>query len=564
MLAMLAAGTALAAGPDQPEGASGWREKPPLAFSRHGAATANPFASEAALRILREGGTALDAAIAAQMVLNVVEPQSSGIGGGGFLLHYSAGDGRLSAYDGRETAPAAAAAERFLRDGRPQPFPAAATGGMAVGVPGLVAMLEAAHRAHGRLPWARLFAPAIGLAEAGFPVSPRLAMLLAADPHLRHSPGARELYYRPDGSPLASGALLRNPALAGTLRRVAEQGARAIAGGEVGRAFVEAVRTSPRGEGDLAPEDLAAYRPVVREPLCGAYRGYRVCGMPPPSSGGVAVLQILGILERVPFRAARPGSAEAIHWFAEAGRLAFADRARYLGDPAFVAVPVRELLAPDYLAGRAAALGPDRSLGRAPAGELALPRADAGDGERPATTHLSVVDGQGNAVALTSSIEDAFGSRILAAGVLLNNQLTDFSFVPEREGRPVANRVQPGKRPLSSMAPTMVFDRDGALLAVLGSPGGNHIINYVARTLVALIDWRLPAGRALAMPHFGSRNGPTLLEPATPEAVQRELEARGHEVVRAELTSGLHLILRTPAGWIGAADPRREGEVRGE
>lgn len=562
-LCLPALGAGIAA-PDQPEGASGWREKPAVEFRLHGAATADNRASAAALEILRAGGSALDAAIAAQMALNVVEPQSSGIGGGGFLLHFDAAAGRLSAYDGREVAPRTAGVGRFLRDGRPLPFREASLGGNAVGVPGLVAMLEAAHREHGRLAWARLFAPAIRLAEEGFAVSPRLAVLLAADSHLRDAPGGRGLYYAEDGRPRAAGTWLRNPALADALRQVAGEGAQAIATGELGKAFVSAVRANPRGAGDLAAEDLAAYRPVAREPLCGGYRGYRVCGMPPPSSGGLGVLQILGILERVPFRAAPPGSAAAVHWFAEAGRLTYADRGRYVGDPAFVPVPVRELLEPGYLDGRAALLRPERSLGRAEPGELPLLSAAAESGERPATTHLSVVDGQGNAVALTSSIEDSFGSRILAAGTLLNNQLTDFAFDPGAGGLSAANRVQAGKRPMSSMAPTMVFDREGRLLAVLGSPGGANIINYVARALVALIDWRMPPAAVLAMPNFGSRNGPTLLETSAPESLQRELESRGHEVRRGDMTSGIHLILRTATGWSGAADPRREGEVSGD
>lgn len=554
---------AAAQGSAQPEPASGRQASEQVVARSHLAVTANPHASAAARDILRVGGSAVDAAIAAQLVLNVVEPQSSGLGGGGFLLAYRAGRGRIDAYDGREVAPAGADPKMFLDDqGQPRPFREMVASGRSVGVPGVLAMLELAHREHGRLPWRRLFQPAIELAERGFPVSPRLHQLLQADPELRNDPAARALFYGPDGQALAPGARLANPALAATLRRVAEEGSAAFYRGELARAMVAAVAAHPR-PGSLTEADLAAYRPVKRTALCGPYRAWRVCGMPPPSSGATTVLATLGILSRYDLAQLRPGSAFFTHLFAEAGRLAYADRDRYLADPAFTEVPVAGLLAPDYLAARGTQIRVDASLVRAEPGQ---PRATAPRGageaalERPATSHLSIVDRWGNAVAFTTSIEDVFGSRILVGGFLLNNQLTDFSFRPEG-----ANAPAPGKRPRSSMAPTLVFDRGGRLVAVLGSPGGSRIPNYVSQTLVGLLDWRLTPAQAVAQPHVGSRNAATELEAGTAAETGRIfLEALGHPVKVEDMTSGLHLIQRVPGGWLGAADPRREGVAAGD
>lgn len=547
-----------------PEAASGFARKSALATRRYVAVTANPLATKAAVDVLRRGGNAMDAALAAQMVLNVVEPQSSGIGGGGFLLYFDANAKKIYAHDGRETAPASATADRFLDvNGNPKPFREVVATGTAVGVPGLVAMLADAHRAHGRLPWAELVEPAIRLARDGFPVSPRLHALLAADRHLARGTAAA-VFLDSQGLAWPVGHRLRQPDLADSLRRVAAAGQKAIRNGPLADAIVGAVKN---GGGDLGHNDLERYEPRRREAACGSYRGYRICGMPPPSSGGIAVLELLGILERTPFATAPPMSAAAVHWFSEAGRLAYADRNRYLGDPDFVTIPQDELLAGDYLAERAHLIAAERSLGVAPFGNPAKVspggtalKAIAEAPELPATTHISIVDADGNAVALTSSIENAFGSRIMTKGFLLNNQLTDFSFVPGG-----ANQVAPGKRPLSSMAPTLVFDPDGKLFAVLGSPGGSRIINYVARTLVALIDWKLAPDLAVTLPHFGSRNGATELE-AVPEtlALQGGLAARGHVIMRADMTSGLHLVVRSGHGWLGAADPRREGNAAGE
>src|SRR5512139_3551512 len=388
-------------------------------------AAANPHAARAGLEILRAGGSALDAAIAVQLALNVVEPQSSGIGGGAFLLHWQEESKRISAYDGRETAPAAARPDRFLRpDGTPMGIGEAIASGRSVGVPGVLRMLELSHRKHGRLPWAALFAPAIRLAEEGFAVSPRLHRLIAADPLLRRLPAAREFFTLPDGRPLPVGHRLRNPALAEVFRRVAGGGVDAFYGGESARDVVAAAAAPDRygRAGDLAAEDLAAYRAIEREAVCGAYRGYRVCGMPPPSSGGIAVLAMLGILEEFSLARMRAGSAEVIHLFAEAGRLAYADRDHYVGDPAFTQVPAAGLVDPGYLRERAALIRRDRSLGHAapgrpPGAPLSL-GADA-TLESSGTSHLSVVDAQGNAVAMTTTVESAFGSRILVHGFLL-------------------------------------------------------------------------------------------------------------------------------------------------
>ena len=564
VLAVLAGAGRVWAQSIQPEAASGFTPRPAVASAGFMVVTANVHATDAAAEILQLGGNALDAAIAAQWVLNLVEPQSSGIGGGGFMLHWDAMHRRVSAWDGRETAPRSASADFSRRpDGTPATFSEILATGNAVGVPGLVAMLEAAHRRQGKLKWERLLRPAIRLAENGFAISPRLHQLLRDDSLLRLDPAARALYYLENGDARAVGEILRNPELAATLKVMAASGAGAIYSGEGADRIAAAV--AQRG-GALTAADLHDYRPIQRDEVCGPYRQWRVCGMPPPSSGGIGVLQLLGLLERSKL-SSNPGTAAAVHLFAEAGRLVYADRARYLADPDFVAVPQRALLDPRYLDRRARLMDPRRSMGIADPGELPQRHSQADDDapELPATTHLSIVDRAGNAVALTSSIESAFGSRIQVDGFLLNNQLTDFSLVAERDGKPVANRLQPGKRPLSSMAPTLVFDAGGRLQAVLGSPGGSRIINYVASTLATLRDGKHDPAAALALPHVGNRNGATEIESGrVPEELARELERRGHTVQRLDMTSGLHLIMRVGDRWIGAADPRREGAARGE
>lgn len=531
---------------------------------------AHPLAAEAGLAMLRAGGSALDAAIATQMMLTLVEPQSSGIGGGGFLLHFDRASGRIDAYDGRETAPAGAHAAMFLApDGQPRAFPEASAGGLAVGTPGLLRMLELAHRDHGRLPWRSLFQPAIAHARAGFPVSPRLARAIAGTRGPNVNAAARALFYHPDGTPLAAGERLHNPALAATLTAVAEGGADALYTGPIAAAIATAVHEAAN-PGSLSEADLAGYTAIRRDAICIPYRARRVCGMPPPSSGGIATLQILGLIEPFDAPSTVPMSPQAVHWLIEASRLAFADRDLYVGDPDIVAVPTAGLLDRSYLTARSRLIGPHAMPAAEPGRPVDLSRTHADAAASPtdhgtSTSHISVVDADGNAVAMTTSIEASFGARIVAAGFVLNNQLTDFAFAPEIGGRPVNNRPGPGKRPRSSMAPTLVFDQDGSLKLVLGSPGGPRIIGYVAQTLIGVLDWRLDVQSAIDLPRVVNRNGPTELEPAPgSESLRQALEQRGHSVQIRELESGLHGIQRDGPVLMGGADPRREGAIRAD
>ncbi|MEP7328563.1 MAG: gamma-glutamyltransferase [Betaproteobacteria bacterium] len=534
-------------------------------------AAANPLAAEAGNRMLARGGSAVDAAIAVQMVLGLVEPQSSGLGGGALMLVHDARTKHLIAYDGRETAPAAARPDRFLKDGKPLEFHDAVIGGKSVGVPGTVRMLEIAHRRHGRLKWTDLFVPAIELAERGFAVSPRLHTLLGMDRYLTQS-RARTYFFDGNGKPLAIGTMLRNPAYAATLRAIAKGGADAFYGGAIARDIIDTANGHPWNPGDLTAADLAGYRAIVREPVCDGYRGYRVCGFPLPSSGGVTVLQILKMLEPFDVTAMGPASFWSVHFMSEAGTLAFADRDVYMADPAFFSPPVG-LLDDDYLRARSTLIRPGRSLAIAAAGDP--PQAEAPARrvalgthaalEFESTSHMSIVDRYGNAVAMTTTIEDAFGSRLMTqGGFLLNNELTDFSFVPEENGKPVANRVEPGKRPRSSMAPTIAYDHLGRVAIITGSSGGSAIINYVTKTLLGVIDWQLDPQAAVALPNFGNRNGPTELELDTAvSALAPKLQAVGARTRMQVMTSGTQAIVRTRDGWIGGADPRREGAVVG-
>jgi gamma-glutamyltranspeptidase/glutathione hydrolase len=560
-----------------PELPSGRTPKKPVSTRHDMVAAANPLAVEAGRQILKQGGSAVDAAVAVQMVLNLVEPQSSGIGGGAFMLFHNGRNGLLTAYDGRETAPAAARPDRFLdKEGKPLKFYDVVVGGKSVGVPGTLRLLELAHRQYGKLPWAQLFAPAIALAEQGFAVSPRLHLLISADKYLTQD-RARAYFFNPDGTPLAVGNMLKNLAFAATLKRVAAEGADAFYQGDIARDIVETARSHPTNPGDLTETDLAGYKVKVREPVCGHYRAYNVCGMPPPSSGGIAVLQILGILEPFDMKALGVNSLISVHLFSEAGRLAYADRDQYLADPDFVKPPAG-LTDPAYLRQRSALIKLDASMGRAKAGvpavaQPAQKKAAAlrsfGTGaalEFPSTSHISIVDQYGNALAMTTTIEDAFGSRLMTrSGFLLNNELTDFSFAPVDDGKPVANRIEAGKRPRSSMAPTIVYDGQGRVFIVLGSSFGSTIINDVAKTLIAIIDWGLDPQSASALPNYGSRNGPTELEKGTAVvALEPRLRALGHETRIIDDTSGVHAIVRTRSGWIGGADPRREGTAAGD
>jgi len=579
----------------QPEGASGLTVKPGWAFPRQAVAAANPLATEAGARILRAGGSAVDAAIAVQMVLTLVEPQSSGIGGGAFLLHH---DGRrVQAFDGRETAPAAATEDLFLdAQGKPLAFADAVASGRSVGVPGAVAMLAQAHRQHGKLPWARLFEPAIAMAEQGFAVSPRLHTMLLAETALKNDPVAAAYFYRPDGQPHPVGHRLRNPELAQVLKNIAAQGPIALHEGPVAQAIVNKVRQHPVRPGSLSLDDLKRYQPREREALChdhvAAQRALRLCGFPPPSSGAIAVGQILGLMARTP-QAREPlvtspmsggvPSAEWLHTYAEASRLTFADRALYVADPDFVAAPGgrwSSLLDARYLDERARLITPAR-MPQAPAGQPAGVQVSSSPmPEQPeyGTSHISIVDAFGNALAMTTTIEAGFGSRLMVTtdptrpgGFLLNNELTDFSLAPrDAQGRPIANRVEPGKRPRSSMSPTLVFDQaSGELLMSAGSPGGALIIHFTAKTLHGALQWGLTPQAAIDLPNFGTIGGPLLLEKGRfPAPTVQALRERGHTVEEPEMTSGLQALQRgTQRGqkvWLGGADPRREGIVAGD
>ncbi len=543
----------------------------PARAARTMVAAADPRAVAAALDVLRDGGNAVDAAIAAQLVLNVVEPQSSGLGGGGFLVYYDAETRAVTTYDGRETAPAAAGPDLFLKpDGTPMEFLDAVVGGRSVGVPGLLRMLDLAHQDHGWLDWERLFEPARDLAYRGFEVSPRLAASIAETERMDAHADAAALFLTADGTPVPAGTTIHVPDLGDTLNDVATKGVGVFYEQLViPLDIVRTVQTYQPNPGTLSLDDIAGYQAVRRPAVCGPYRVWIVCGMGPPSSGGIAVLQILGALERFDMAALGPESPEANHLIAEASRLAFADRNAYVADADFVPVPVAGLIDPGYIAHRSRQIDPARSMGEAKPGDPpgkqgGLWPADPGVG-RASTSHISVIDGDGNAVSLTSTIEGPFGSRLMARGFLLNNELTDFSFEPEIAGAPVANRVGPGKRPRSSMAPTIVLTRDGVLVLVIGSPGGSRIIGYVAQAIIAILDWGLDPQAAVALPHVLNRNGATELEAGTrAEALAEPLAALGHEIALKPMASGLHAILVAPDGLLGGADPRREGVALGD
>ncbi len=588
-LALAGCHTQIAEQPPAPELGSGYRTDLTTQHAeRHMAAAANPLAAEAGREILRMGGSAIDAAIAMQAVLTLVEPQSSGIGGGAFIMLW---DGKaVHAYDGRETAPAGATERLFLKaDGTPMAFPEAQIGGRSVGTPGVLRALEMAHKKTGHLQWAKLFEPAIRLAEQGFAISPRLHALIAADRYIPQSPDMAAYFLNADGTPKATGTLLKNPALAAVFKRIAKEGPDALYQGPIADEIARKVQGN-RNAGSLSQADLKGYAAKERTPLCTDYKQYRVCGMPPPSSGGIAVAQILGTLQAVEARDPRLAIApmkpvnstspagleptpEAVHLIAEAGRLAFADRALYVADSDFTPVPVVGLVAPNYLAQRATLIG-ERSMGIAKPGQPAgIQVAYAPDRSplRISTSQVVAVDDLGGAVSMTTTVEAAFGSHVMVQGFLLNNQMTDFSFIPEENGQPVANRVEPGKRPRSAMAPTLVFDRkSGELLATVGSPGGSQIIEYVSKSLVAMLDWNLDPQTAISLPNFGSRNGATELEAGLfSPGLKQALKDKGHALSEIDMTSGIQAIVRTrdaqgKVSLSGGADPRREGEALGD
>ncbi|MGM0525547.1 MAG: gamma-glutamyltransferase [Pseudomonadota bacterium] len=553
----------------EPEAATGFSDKQSVTTERFMVAAANPHAVDAGYKVLKQGGTAIDAAIAVQAMLGLTEPQSSGIGGGAFILYWDQQKQKLYTVDARETAPMAATEELFLDDNGNAPrWIEAVVGGRSVGTPGLLKGLELAHQRWGRSDWAELFTDSIELAEQGFQVSPRLAKLvdMEINPGVTQMPVTKN-YFFPDGQPLQAGDLLKNPEYAETLSLIAEQGADAFYHGPIAEKIVSAVQNSAVAPGVLSLSDLANYDAKIRQPVCDDYRQYKVCGMGPPSSGGLTTLQTLGVLENYDIPQMTVNGEQAAHLFTQASRLAYADRNQWIADPDFAEVPVAAMLNDDYLASRAATIT-ENDMGKAKPGLYLMPdnRQDMAY-ERPNTSHISIVDNDGNVVSMTTSIEMGFGSTVMAGGFLLNNQLTDFSLVPMDGSVKIANRVEPGKRPRSSMAPTMVLNQQGdQVLHALGSPGGSRIINYVTQTVVGLLDWKLDMQQAINMGHVTNRNDYTSLEKGRAVAEHaKALKARGHEVRVIDLNSGLHgITINTDGTLTGGADPRREGQVKGE
>lgn len=532
-------------------------------------AAANPIASEAGATILRNGGNAIDAMVAVQLSLGLVEPQSSGIGGGAFLVYWDEENKRLTTFDGRETAPMSATPTLFQdEEGNPLKFFDAVVGGRSVGVPGTPKLLEAVHGRYGSMPWATLFDGAIGLAEKGFAVSPRLAALIEADKdRLSRFDSTKAYFFNDDGTPLKAGDKLINQAYADTLRQISEQGTDAFYKGPIAQQIVDAVQSTPGNPGVLNMEDLAAYRLKERAPICLDYRGFEVCGMGPPSSGALTVGQILGTLRAYDLKGLGPNSPQAWRLIGDASRLAFADRGRYMADQDFVPMPTKGLLADGYLANRGVLMRENRLEEVAPGQpefDHALYQADDESIELPSTSHFVIRDAAGNVVSMTTTIENGFGSRLMAGGFLLNNELTDFSFRTHKDGYPIANRIEPGKRPRSSMAPTIVMQGGVPYLAI-GSPGGSRIIGYVAKTLIAHIDWGLNLQTAINMPHLVNRFGTYDVEAGTAaETLAPALEELGYEVNVRGLNSGLHGIHIGEKWLTGGADPRREGTIIGE
>ncbi|WP_027859210.1 gamma-glutamyltransferase [Marinobacterium jannaschii] len=551
-----------------PEAASGFASKTSVSADNFMVAAAHPLAVQAGYDALNKGGSAIDAMVAVQAMLGLVEPQSSGLGGGAFLVYYDAASQQVTTFDGRETAPMAATPELFQDEsGNPLQFFDAVVGGRSVGTPGTVKLMAELHARYGKQPWAGLLLPAQATAQAGFAVSPRLAGAIANDKdRLSRYPDTRNYFFTPEGEPLSEGTLLKNPEYAKTLATLAREGAAAFYEGQIGRDIVNKVRSVKDNPGLLSRQDLANYRIKERSATCAPYRQFDICGMGPPSSGALTVGQILGIASHFDLKALGPDSAEAWQVIGDASRLAFADRGRYMADTDYVPMP-QGLLDPDYLAERARLITQGKALQKVSAGEphweQAVDQADDQSIELPSTSHLVIVDKAGNIVSMTTTIENGFGSRVMSNGFLLNNEMTDFSFASHKNGYPIANRLEPGKRPRSSMSPTIVM-KDGQPYMAIGSPGGSRIIGYVASALIAHIDWDLPIQQAIDLPHLNNRFGPYDLEKGTAaERFKAPLEAMGYKVNVKDLNSGLHAIHFKDGKLIGAADPRREGMARG-
>ncbi|GEA06924.1 gamma-glutamyltranspeptidase [Alteromonas sp. KUL42] len=547
----------------EPEAATGYVEKKAFEAEDYMVVAANPYASWAGKNILEKGGSAIDAAVAVQSMLSLVEPQSSGIGGGAFILYWDNKNKVLHTFDGRETAPKAVNSHWFIEGNKPMRWIDAVVGGKSVGVPGAVKALEMAQSEFGKLPWTSLFDDTIKTAEDGFKVSPRLAKLVALDYHpgLKTFP-ASSVYFFPAGMPLQEGVIKKNRKLAKTLRGIAEKGSDYLLKGEVAQKIVDAVNSAEINPGKMTLEDLASYEPIKREPVCGLYHEKRICGMAPPSSGGVNVYQILKMLEQFDLSQYKPDSIEFANLYTQSSAMAYADREKFIADSDYTNLPFAAMINTAYLERRAEGIEVDKKWRRARAGQ---PYAEANVAlgmsmELPNTSHVSIVDKDGNAVSMTTSIEFMFGSGLMVEGFLLNNQLTDFSFSSTQDRFPVPNRVEPGKRPRSAMSPTMVFDKDNNLEVVVGSPGGSRIVSYVAQTLIGVLDFGLDIQQAINLPKITNRNDYTALEKGTPlEKLEAPLTALGHNVKVIDLNSGLHGIQFKSGKLIGGADPRREG-----
>ncbi len=549
-----------------PERGTGLTEQKLVHAKKFMAASANPLATQAGYDILKQGGSAIDAMIAIQTTLSLVEPQSSGLGGGAFVVYWDNQRKQLTTFDARETAPAAATPELFLdENGQPMKFMKAVVGGRSVGTPAIPRMMEDLHRRYGKLKWSSLFTMPINLAQYGFVVSPRMAQSIEQNVETLKRYPATAAYFLPNGVPLKSGSVLKNPEYAHTVKTLAAKGAAPFYDGEFAQRIVQAVKNNDNA-GLLELSDFKKYQMIERKPLCVPYRAYQVCGMDAPSSGGIAVGQIMGMLNQFSGSQLAKNDVQSWRILGDASRLAFADRDRYVADPAFVKVPSSQLIAPRYLRQRAALLKQtQKALTDAPAGELKLNKklASAQSLELPSTSHIVVVDAAGNVLSMTTSVENAFGSGVMANGYLLNNQLTDFTFVPMKDGKPVANRVEGGKRPRSAMAPTIVL-KDGQPYLAVGSPGGSRIIGYVAKTLLAHIDWGMDIQQAISAPNVLNRFGTYELEQNTSATqLADSLQAIGYKTEVRDLNSGVQGIVITPKGLIGGADPRREGQVLG-
>lgn len=550
-----------------PEAATGLTQQQLVQGKDWMVASANPYASEAGAAILKQGGNAIDAMVATQLVLGLTEPQSSGIGGGAFLVYWDSSQKALTTFDGRETAPFGVTPVLFQNDqGEPLEFYDAVVGGRSVGTPGTVKLMWYTHQRMGKLAWNKLFEPAIKLAKDGFTVSPRLAALVASEQDsLKRFDTTRAYFFHDDGTPIQAGETLTNPAYADTLRQIAERGASAFYTGDIARDIVQTVRTAPGNPGVLSTMDLATYQVKEREPVCAPYRQYDICGMGPPSSGALTLGQILGMLSHYNLAELGPDNPTSWRLLGDASRLAFADRGRYMADSDYVPMPTKGLLADDYLSSRATLLKGEQALASVnagqPAWDHAMRYAPDESIELPSTSHFAIVDKDRNMVSITTTIENGFGSRLMVRGFLLNNELTDFSFRSHNDGQPIANRIEPGKRPRSSMAPTIVMENGKPVMAI-GSPGGSQIIGYVAKTLVGHLDWGLDLQQAISLPNMNNRFGPFELEAGTAAAEWApKLEQLGFTTQVKELNSGVQAIKLDGKNLVGAADPRREGKV---